>query len=88
MVFSGNIVHEYQFRPPTFDKTTDPDIVLGISLGPDVTIVSDGSADHLYWHGTHGSVALGYQHGSRWLLRPLALAQPSIVSGATNVNTV
>lgn len=73
---------------PSFDKTTDPDIVLGISLGPDVTIVSDGSADHLDWYGTHGSVALGYQHGPRWLLRSLALEQPLIVSEPTNVNTV
>lgn len=59
---------------PSFEKTTDPDIVLGISLGPYVTIVSDSSADHLDWHDTHGSVALGYQHDPTCLLRAQAPA--------------
>lgn len=55
-------------------------MVLINNLGSDVTLVSCSSASHTDKHGHHSSVTLRYQHGPNQWPRPLASAQPSMVS--------
>lgn len=50
---------------PSYSKTTYPDMVLGSSFDPDVTIVLGGSKDHSDQYGPCGSMALRHPHGLR-----------------------
>lgn len=44
---------------PDYGRTKNPDMVLGSSPDPDVTVASGGLAGHSDWHGSpHGSMAL------------------------------
>lgn len=40
---------------PDYGRTKSPDMVLGSSPDPDVTMASGGLAGHSDWHGPHGS---------------------------------
>ena len=56
---------------PDCSWTTDPDMVLVISLGQDITKVPVGIAGHADLHGPNDCVALEQQHGLRWQPRSL-----------------
>lgn len=71
---------------PDCSRPMDLVMVLGSNLGLGVTMVPGESTGHPDWHGPHSSMALGYQHGPRCQPRFLALAQSSMVSGATYIN--
>lgn len=36
------------------------------SCGLDITTVSGGSKDFLYWHSLNGSMVFGHRHGAEW----------------------
>lgn len=64
-------------------RTTNPDMVLGSILGPDVTMDLGGYTGH----SDQRRVALGHQHDPRWGPRPRASIQLSMVTGAMDINT-
>lgn len=68
-------------------RTTDPDIVLGVSLGLDVIMAPGGGKDHPGRQGPSRRVASVLQHGLRWRSRPLESAWPSVATGATDIDT-
>lgn len=61
-------------------------MVLGSSLGLDVTTIPGGSIGHPDQHVPHITAVLGHQDRHRWP-RPLSLTQSSMVSGDTDSNT-
>lgn len=60
---------------PDCSRTTDSDRVLSSSWGLDVTVTPGSSKGH------------PDKHGPRWWSRPQESAWPSMVTGATNINT-
>ncbi|KAL6073616.1 hypothetical protein STEG23_027917 [Scotinomys teguina] len=69
---------------PSCSKIMEPD--MGV-LGLDITMVLGGSTGHPDQYGPGIILILRHQHGLKWLTRPLALAQHSMVSGAIDINT-
>ena len=68
-------------------QNTDADTALGSSSGQDVTMAPSGSTGHPDQYGPSGSMTLGHQHGLKWLSRPWASAQSSVVTGAMDINS-
>lgn len=61
---------------PSYSRTTDPDMALGSSSGPDVTMAAQA---------TQTTMAL-VAAGIRWLSRPWTFAQPLVAIGAMDMN--
>lgn len=59
-------------------KAMDPDMALGHSLGPNISMVPCGSTFHPDLYGLHGHMTLKHQHGLRYQL--------SMTTGATDIN--
>ncbi|XP_035302961.1 ankyrin repeat domain-containing protein 26 isoform X2 [Cricetulus griseus] len=52
---------------PGCSRVTDPDMALSCGSGTDITLALGSSTDHVDLHGPDCSMALGHQHGHRWL---------------------
>lgn len=72
---------------PTCSMTADPDIALGSSLYPDVTMDAvDGRGPSDQYVPSEGMV-LKYQHSLRWQLRCWASSWPLVIPGAMDIGT-
>lgn len=50
-----------------FNSTMDPDMALSRSSGLGNTMALGASVDHTNLHGPRSNMALGHQHGYRWV---------------------
>lgn len=72
---------------PSCGRTTEPDMVLGSILDPDVTMAPGGHTGHSDHHGPWSSMVLVNQQGPKWKHRIQLSAQLSVANGVTDVNT-
>lgn len=74
---------------PSCNRTTNPDMALSRSSGPDITMVLVAmQASQISFPPTPSkSMALGHQHGLRWLTRLQASPLSSMKTGTTDINT-
>lgn len=68
-------------------RTTDPDMVLCISLGLVATMVPGDGKGHPDGYGPSSSVDYGPKHGPRRQPNPLESAWLSMATGAMDINT-
>lgn len=68
-------------------RTTDPDIILVNSPGPDVIVSEIGIADCPDQLGPSDSVNPKHQHVTRWQPRPKASTKPSMAARVTYFNS-
>lgn len=64
---------------PDYGRTKNPDMVLGSSPDPDVTVASGGLAGHSDWHGPRPQPAF------RWWPRSQPSVQSLVVTRATDL---
>lgn len=65
----------------------DPDMSLGSSSGPVVTMAPVDNTGYLDKYSPGGSMVLEYQHGLRWLTRLQTSAHPCMATEATEINS-
>lgn len=69
------------------NRTTDPEMSLGSSLGLNVTMALAEAYVTQISMVSGGRMSIVHQHGFRWLIRPQATVQSTVVTGAMDINS-
>lgn len=75
------------YTDPCCGRTKDPDMILGISPDPDVSVLPAGSAWHFSHSHSQESMAHGHQNGLRYQSRNVALVHSSMALGTMGIKT-